>query len=104
MNGLRRLRERIALPHLVETHDPNRVKASYSAINSFVSVAVMALVAHLTSEPFLFPSLGPTAFLLFYLSCIAITWWIYTRRGGLLFDVERGGGPQAPSSAPTPAQ
>ncbi len=44
------------------------------------------------------------AFLIFYLSCIAITWWVYTRRGGLLFDIERGGGPQAPSSALTPAQ
>jgi MFS transporter, NNP family, nitrate/nitrite transporter len=42
------------------------------------------------------------AFLAFYLSCIAITWWFYTRRGGLLFDVERGGGPQAPTSALTP--
>jgi NNP family nitrate/nitrite transporter-like MFS transporter len=29
------------------------------------------------------------AFLAFYVSCIAITWWFYTRRGGLLFDVER---------------
>ena len=42
------------------------------------------------------------AFLLFYLSCIAITWWFYTRRGGLLFDVERGGGSQAPTSALKP--
>ena len=41
-------------------------------------------------------------FLIFYMSCIAITWWFYTRRGGLLFDVERGGGPQAPTSALTP--
>ena len=41
-------------------------------------------------------------FLVFYMSCIAITWWFYTRRGGLLFDVERGGGPQAPTSALTP--
>ncbi len=41
-------------------------------------------------------------FLFFYVSCIAITWWFYTRRGGLLFDVERGGGPQAPTSALTP--
>ena len=30
------------------------------------------------------------AFLGFYVSCIAITWWFYTRPGGLLFDVERG--------------
>jgi NNP family nitrate/nitrite transporter-like MFS transporter len=41
-------------------------------------------------------------FLAFYVSCIAVTWWFYTRRGGLLFDVERGGGPQAPTSALTP--
>jgi NNP family nitrate/nitrite transporter-like MFS transporter len=41
-------------------------------------------------------------FLCFYVSCIAITWWFYTRRGGLLFDSERGGGPQAPTSALTP--
>ncbi|MGD9802887.1 MAG: nitrate/nitrite transporter [Hyphomicrobiaceae bacterium] len=43
-------------------------------------------------------------FLVFYVSCIAITWWFYTRRGGLLFDSERGGGPQAPTSALTPAE
>jgi len=30
-------------------------------------------------------------FLAFYMSCIAVTWWFYTRRGGLLHDVERGG-------------
>ena len=30
-------------------------------------------------------------FLAFYVSCIAITWWFYTRPGGLLFDVEHGG-------------
>ena len=29
-------------------------------------------------------------FLAFYVSCIAITWIVYTRRGGLLFDIERG--------------
>ncbi len=38
---------------------------------------------------------GPQAalwgFLVFYLTCIAITWAIYTRPGGLLHDVERGG-------------
>jgi NNP family nitrate/nitrite transporter-like MFS transporter len=37
-------------------------------------------------------------FLLFYISCIAATWWFYTRRGGLLFDVEHG--PKAPPPAP----
>ena len=30
------------------------------------------------------------AFLVFYLVCIAVTWAVYTRRGGLLHDIERG--------------
>ncbi|MFO1158588.1 MAG: MFS transporter [Reyranellaceae bacterium] len=40
-------------------------------------------------------------FLAFYLSCIALTWFVYTRRGGLLFDIERGrsAGRVAPASA-----
>jgi NNP family nitrate/nitrite transporter-like MFS transporter len=29
-------------------------------------------------------------FLAFYLSCMAITWWFYTRPGGMLHDIERG--------------
>lgn len=29
-------------------------------------------------------------FLVFYLICIAVTWGVYTRRGGLLHDIERG--------------
>jgi len=38
-------------------------------------------------------------FLGFYVSCIGLTWWFYTRRGGLLFDIEhrgpKGGAPMA---------
>ena len=41
-------------------------------------------------------------FLAFYVSCIVITWWFYTRPGGLLFDVERGG-PTTPTPATRPA-
>ncbi len=33
--------------------------------------------------------LALVGFLIFYLSCIAITWGVYTRSGGLLYDVER---------------
>ncbi|MFO1035336.1 MAG: MFS transporter [Geminicoccaceae bacterium] len=52
---------------------------------------------------------GPQAalygFLAFYLTCIAITWWVYTRRGGLLFDVEHAGRPTAaPATALQPAE
>jgi len=38
-------------------------------------------------------------FLAFYLTCIFATWFFYTRRGGLLFDVERG---RVAMIAPTP--
>ena len=51
---------------------------------------------------------GPQAalwgFFVFYLSCIAITWWFYTRRGGLLRDIERGGSPSARAPAAQPAE
>ena len=38
-------------------------------------------------------------FLAFYVACLAVTWAVYTRRGGLLHDVERGLAPQ-PSAQP----
>ena len=42
-------------------------------------------------------------FLGFYVICVGVTWWFYTRRGGLLHDIERGRA--APSSgALTPAE
>ena len=30
------------------------------------------------------------AFLVFYISCAALTWAIYSRKGGMLHDIERG--------------
>ena len=30
------------------------------------------------------------AFLGFYVLCLVLTWFYYTRRGGLLHDIERG--------------
>ena len=43
-------------------------------------------------------------FLGFYLSCIAITWWFYTRRSGLLFDTEHGLSAASARPFPTPAE
>lgn len=40
-------------------------------------------------------------FFIFYASCAALTWFIYTRRGGLLHDIERGRTP-APAVQPAP--
>lgn len=41
-------------------------------------------------------------FLIFYVICLAITWVVYTRPGGLLHDIEHGRVP--PGAAPQPAQ
>ncbi len=40
-------------------------------------------------------------FMAFYATCFLVTWFIYARRGGLLYDVERGKGA---GPAPQPAQ
>lgn len=46
---------------------PDRLhRAAFLFINSFITIAILAAVAMLTRTPFVFPSLGPTAFLLFY--------------------------------------
>lgn len=42
------------------------VVGAFSLVNGLISIALMAAAAELTGQPFLFPSLGPTAFLLFY--------------------------------------
>ena len=43
-------------------------------------------------------------FLVFYISCLAITWWFYTRRGGLLYDIEHRSRPRTTRSAAAPAE
>ena len=37
------------------------------------------------------PEAALWAFMAFYLTCVGVTWFYYTRRGGLLYDVERQG-------------
>lgn len=50
---------------------------------------------------------GPEAalwsFMIFYATCVLVTWWYYTRPGGLLHDIERGG-PTESEATLTPAQ
>jgi NNP family nitrate/nitrite transporter-like MFS transporter len=43
-------------------------------------------------------------FLIFYVSCLAITWWFYTRRGGLLYDIERRTTSRRIATAAAPAE
>jgi NNP family nitrate/nitrite transporter-like MFS transporter len=46
------------------------------------------------------PEAALWAFMAFYLSCVVITWACYTRRGGLLHDIERRRLPPAATGAP----
>jgi CBS-domain-containing membrane protein len=41
------------------------VQAVYTVINGFISLGLLGLTAHLAHLPYLFPSLGPTALILF---------------------------------------
>jgi CBS-domain-containing membrane protein len=59
---IQRLRLNWLLAHL----PPTLVWAMYVALNSFVTIALLTLLALLTHSPFVFPSLGPTAFLFFF--------------------------------------
>lgn len=40
--------------------------ALFMFVNGFISIAIMAVVGWISHSPFIFPSLGPTAFLFFY--------------------------------------
>ena len=60
------LARRVRLPALTERHSSTFVLGLFSFVNGLIAIAAMASVAFATGEPFVFPSLGPTAFLLFY--------------------------------------
>jgi CBS-domain-containing membrane protein len=60
------LARRARLTSLVERHDSTAVLGLFSLVNGLIAIGAMACVAYVTGEPFVFPSLGPTAFLLFY--------------------------------------
>jgi CBS-domain-containing membrane protein len=54
------------LPALERRHDRRLVVALFAFVNGLLSIGVISAVAWATDAPFVFPSLGPTAFLLFY--------------------------------------
>lgn len=63
---LRGILLRARLPWLLAHHSRVIVLALFSFINGCVSIGLMSILAVLTGSPFVFPSLGPTAFLFFY--------------------------------------
>ena len=54
------------IPSLTERHDHTAVMGLFAGVNGLIAIAIMSAVAWITDQPFIFPSLGPTAFLLFY--------------------------------------
>ena len=65
------LARRFRLNALMERHDSTVVLGAFAFINGCIAIGLMALAALVTGEPFVFPSLGPTAFLLFYTPLLA---------------------------------
>jgi len=57
---------RFQLSYLLRHYSSIPVLALFSFMNGCLSIGIMALAALVTDAPFVFPSLGPTAFLLFY--------------------------------------
>ncbi|HXF71052.1 MAG TPA: HPP family protein [Actinomycetota bacterium] len=60
------LARRFRLAPLMSRYNSTAVLGLFALVNGFLSIGVMALAALVTRQPFVFPSLGPTAFLLFY--------------------------------------
>jgi CBS-domain-containing membrane protein len=60
------LASRVRLPALLRSYDRVTVLGFFAMINGVISIGLMAVAALITGAPFVFPSLGPTAFLLFY--------------------------------------
>jgi len=57
---------RLRLDWLLRNFPPRLVRSAYVFVNGFVTIAVLALLALVSHNPFVFPSLGPTAYLLFF--------------------------------------
>jgi CBS-domain-containing membrane protein len=62
----RNLAARLRLTHLLTHHAERPIWALFMFLNGFVTIALLAAVAMLSRTPFVFPSLGPTAFLFFF--------------------------------------
>ncbi|HEX5413610.1 MAG TPA: HPP family protein [Terriglobia bacterium] len=57
---------RFRLDWLLQHFPARLVRSIYVFVNGFVTIAVLALLALVSRNPFVFPSLGPTAYLLFF--------------------------------------
>lgn len=56
----------LKLQWLLRHFNARLVWAAYVAVNGFVTMVLLAVLTFLTGSPFVFPSLGPTAYLFFF--------------------------------------
>ncbi|MGE5245971.1 MAG: HPP family protein [Betaproteobacteria bacterium] len=63
---IRGLVARLQLTHLLARHAERPMWALFTFLNGFITIALLAAVAMISGTPFVFPSLGPTAFLFFF--------------------------------------
>ena len=62
----RSLAARLQIAHLLTRHGERPIWALFVFLNGFITIALLAAVAMVLRTPFVFPSLGPTAFLFFF--------------------------------------
>lgn len=65
------LARRFRLGALEKRHDTTLVLGFFALVNGCISIGLMSAAALVTGQPLIFPSLGPTAFLLFYTPLLA---------------------------------
>jgi CBS-domain-containing membrane protein len=63
---IRGIVQRLRLEWLLSRFDERKVWAAFMFVNGFITIELLAIVALVTGTPFVFPSLGPTAFLFFF--------------------------------------
>lgn len=63
---VRGLAGRLRIVRLLRRFPERNVWAAFMFVNGFVTIALLAALAMVSRTPFVFPSLGPTAFLFFF--------------------------------------
>jgi CBS-domain-containing membrane protein len=66
-----RLMERLRLARWLRRFPPRLVWAAFVFINGFIAIGILAGLAVISHTPFVFPSIGPTAFLLYFMPTAA---------------------------------
>jgi CBS domain-containing membrane protein len=60
------LLRKLRLDWLLHHFSPRLVRSLYVFVNGFITIGALAVLALVSRNPFVFPSLGPTAYLLFF--------------------------------------